>query len=242
MAKDKVEISLTPLGAELIIREGQAAPIREPNIIAVSGDINSISTFLSKRHKGKEGFSHQAVDPTKVVVLVDRKAMTIKLQLDPESHFGASVTGKLELSDELSVFKINGGETFTRDQLIKVLRFNRRWFLDGDKHSQLLSAYQSFNAKAFIDMMADSDTRGNKAASYKKEVKTDLPEEFILSVPIFKGQPNEIFRVEICLDVTDGGARFWFESVELAELTQRRRDEIFAEQLKACEDFVVINQ
>lgn len=46
--------------------------------------------------------------------------------------------------------------------------------------------------------------------------------------------------MEICLDVTEGSARFWFESVELHELIQKRLDEIFEEELARMEGLVVI--
>ncbi|HUS00599.1 MAG TPA: hypothetical protein VMY77_02670, partial [Chitinophagaceae bacterium] len=61
-------------------------------------------------------------------------------------------------------------------------------------------------------------------------------------IPIFKGFDPVRFRVEVCLDVTEGSARFWFESVELHEIMIKQVDEIFDEELKSCEGFVIVNK
>jgi len=126
---------------------------------------------------------------------------------------------------------------------VKLLRFNRQLFSDPDKHAQVLTAYQTFSAKAYLDLQSEmADQKGNRSASFTKKVESNIPSDFVMTAPIYKGQPSESFRVEIWLEVTEGGAKFWLESVELAELLTKRRDEIFAEQLKHCEGFVVINK
>lgn len=40
--------------------------------------------------------------------------------------------------------------------------------------------------------------------------------------------------------IEDAGARFWFESVELHELSQIEKEEIFKRELKAAAGLVVI--
>lgn len=224
---------------ELIIREGAALPVHDPKKIVLSGDINSVSAFLKSR---ETGHSLQKVDKNRAIVIVDRAAMTILLMLDPEDTFGTEIKGSLEFSDELKVFHINQNKTFTRDELVKIIRFNKLAFDNSDKHAELLKAYQAFEASAKTDLQQGSDTRGNKANSFAKAVTTNIPTEFILLIPVFKGKSPYRFRVEICLDVTDGGARFWFESVELNELIQTSRDIIINEELRNCEGFVIINK
>lgn len=227
---------------ELEIRTGSALEIKPPQSISISGDINTVANFLVKRDEDNGGFGTQEVDKTKIVVVVNKKERSIKMQLDPENYYGATITGTLELSDELKKFTINEPQTYNREQLVKFIRFNRRFFENPDKHQTVLDSYQSFNVQAHLELTQNSDQRGNKTNLVTKKVTTGLPEDFILFIPIFKGQQKETFRVEICLDVTDGGAKFWFESVELAELIEARQDEIFTEQLKHCTQFVVINQ
>lgn len=237
----KLELQVTnEQGKDIIIREGKAPELKEPKIIGLAGDIKSISSFLKVRNNA--AFGLQAVDIGKAVVEVDKTNMSITLFLDPENHYGASVTSKLELSDELKKWNVNLSKTFKLQELTKLIRFNRIDFDDYDKHDALLKAYQSFNFKTYIESQQEADQRGNKSNSFKKTVDTGLPVDFVLNVPIFKGQESRRFHVEICLETTEGAANFWFESVELAELIKTERDILFNEELKACQGLVIINK
>jgi hypothetical protein len=227
---------------EVIVREGSAPKVVEPIVLKTEGTLRSIGEFLGKR-KTHPGAGQQEVDPSKTVVKVDRTNREIVLYLNPTNPLGTVITGRLELSDELKPFHINEEKYFTRKDLIKLLRFNRALFNDLDKHTELLAAYQAFQAKAKSDMGAEDDTRGNKKFAFQKEVKSNIPESFVLNAPIFKGEKAVAFRVEICLEVTDaGGAEFWFESVEMKELHDEQRDELIKEQLEFCSDFPILEK
>lgn len=226
---------------ELIFREGTAAPSKEPLVVNISGDINTVTEFLKKR-KDNNGVGLQKVDPNSAVIIVDETEMYIKLLLDPENPYGATITGKLEFTPELKQLKINGSETFTREQLIKLIRFNSILFPDKDKHEQLLKAYQAFTVSAHINASTTTDTRGNKNLSLDKKLDTNLPNDFILRMPIFRGQGPETFRVEIAMDSTDASVRFWFESVELNNLIEQRKIEIFQERVQKFEHLVIVRK
>ncbi len=239
---DTVNLKVENLeGNEIIIREGDAMPERVPVKIKLDGDINTVSNFLKYRNDSK-GIGFQDVDKNQAVVIVDKGKMTIQLLLDPQESLGAEITAKLEHSDELKQFCINTTKQFSREELIKLLKFSKIFFSDPEQHDKLLKAYQSFNAKVYLEAQKSNDDRGNRAQNFTKTVKTDLPEFFSLNLPIFKGQGKKKFQVEICLDVTEGGAHFWLESVELHNMIEGTKDEIFAEQLKSCDGFVIINK
>lgn len=238
--KNEITVNgLQPGGNTLTILEGKALEEKYPLQITISGDINTVSSFIKNR---PDGFELQKVDKSKAVVYVDKEAMFIELQLDPQNYFGTTVRGTLEISSELKVFSVNQSRTFNREELVKLIRFNKLSFDNPDQHDKVLKAYMAFEAQTAGEIKAASDTRGNKSASLNKSVNTNIPTEFILLIPVFKGKPAMRFRVEICLDVTDGGARFWFESVELHELINTERDIIFNEELKSCEGFVIVNK
>jgi hypothetical protein len=237
-----MELHLTNPPPDITIFQGKALDPKEPLTIDLRGDINSVANFLKVRHQDGGGHGLQEIFPDKAVVIVDKKEMSIQLFVDPENFHGAKVKGTLQLSDELQVWGINSTQTFTREALVKLIRFNKLHFDNKDKHEELLKAYQALNVQAIISSQQESDQRGNKKNNFEKNVTTNVPTEFILSIPIFKGQEVRTFRAEICLDVTDGGARFWFESVELHELIETLRDIIMNEQLKAADGFVIINK
>lgn len=238
---DNLNVKLETLnGNTLTVLQGNVLDQKPSEKINISGDIKSVSSFLSVRLQS--GTGTQQIDKSKSYLVVDKKALTIQLFIDPENYYGASVLGKLEKADELLPFHINQNKTFTKEELVKLIKFNKIYFDAPTKHSEMLLAFQKISSSVNIKANESSDDRGNKERAYVKEVTTSAPTEFILNIPIFKGFPAARFRVEICLDVTDGSARFWFESTELHELMKTQIDIIFNEELKIAEGFVIINK
>ena len=242
---EKVTVVL-PEGDEkkvLEIREGQALSLHNPESIKLSGNIESIGNFLTKRYNDRKGKGLQEVDKERAVVVVDDKAMNITLSLDMENHFNTTVTANLAFTEELKSFQINSCKQWTREELVKHIRLNRRFFPDPIKHEELLSAWMKLNLSINSELKNESDNRGNKEQLFKKAVNSSgVPTEFTLRMPIFRGQQTRDFKVQIFLEATDASVRFEFESVELIELIDADMKEIFAEQLKPCEDFVIIHK
>lgn len=240
----KIDLTLPQInGNEIIIREGSAVPVSLPEVITLSGDINTVATFVKKRYtsaSSRTSLGLQFIDSDRAVVVVDKEKFEIELQLDPENEFGATVTGKLSLAPELLVFNINTGVMFNREQLIKLIRFNKIWFPDKDQHEKLLQSYMAFSAEVNAKIGKESDTRGNVSNGYKKTVTTSVPDSFVLDIPVFKGQGKRKFRVEIGIEATDASTRFWLESVELSDLITIESEEILKKQLECCSDFVTI--
>lgn len=231
-------------GNALTILEGKALDPKYPNKIQITGFIDSVNKYLGAR-KGAElsKDSFQAIDKDKAIIVVDDEEMNIHLFVEPNSPFGTEIIGQLEFDSFLNEFNINKPKEFTREALIKLFRFNRRFFEDKGKHEELVNAYQKLNISSAAQIKNETDTRGNKDLAFKKTINSDsIPTEFILEMPIFKGQKTEKFRVEICLDSTEASVRFWFESVELAELIQTRKQEIFKAQLADYLDYAIIWQ
>lgn len=224
------------IGSEIIIREGHALPVKEPVKILLSGDIHTVSNYLKIRNEQSE------IDIKKAVVISDKSNLSIKLLLDPANSYGGEIASTLEKSDELQPFRINENKTFTKEELVKLIKFNKIYFDDAAKHAEMLLAFQKVSSTVNIRSNESADDRGNKERQFVKDVTTNAPTEFILNIPIFKGFPNVRFRVEVCLDVTEGSARFWFESVELHELMQTQIEQIFTEELKSAEGFVIVNK
>lgn len=231
-------------GREIVTRTGNAAPIDPlPKMNQVKGDINTISTFVNKRYNQAptpEAQGLQFIDKHRAIVTVDRDAFSILLELDPEHPRGASVFGSLSIAPELEQFHINDGTAFTREDLVKLIRFNKIWFADRDKADELERAYMAFRAEVNANIAQTSDTRGNVENGYKKTVTTGIPESFILNVPIFKGQGKRKFRVDINIEATSQSVRFYLESVELHDAIQIESEQILQKELECCKDFVIV--
>lgn len=233
------EFKVYPSGDTLTILQGDALEQKHPVKIVLKGNIDSVSQFLSKRYNGRDGHDLQKVEKDKAVVLIDKESMTVKLLLDPQNVFGTEVTGVLEFTKELTQFQINSTKQFTREELIKLFRFNRR-FISSDFEKLLLS-YQKLSLSTNGNIGVDTDNRGNKSVNFQKVVDSqNIPTDFILTVPVFKGFDSKTFRVEICLDATDASVRFWFESTELHEIIEKEKEDIINAELEHCKDFVTI--
>ncbi len=238
----KSELIIQPKGDTVSVLEGKALEQLHPNKLVINGQIESVNRYLAaRRGTAQPPKALQHIDRDLAVISVDEEAMTIKLDVDPNHPHGTIVVGKLEINPDLVPFGINKQVEFTRDKLINLLKFSRRFFTEPGKHEQLLSAYQKLNLTGSTALKAETDTRGNKDIGFKKTIdSSSIPTEFTLEMPIFKGQPNRKFRMEICLDATDASVRFWFESVDLVEITESDKKEIFKAQLADYLDYAII--
>ncbi len=241
---ETLELKIENTNGEFIIREGKAQeplPLREPKIINISGDIHSVSNFIAAR---QTGHSSQEIDKNKAVVLVDKTAKTIVLQLDPENYYGATITAKLELSEELKQFGINTSNRYNRKSLLDLLRFNRLFFEDKQQHAQVIAGLYKLRIKSEQEIQQEKDNQGNKRTLHDVKTVDDggMVREFILTIPLFKGFTAERITVEICYEVLNGDVSFWLESVGLKEATDAAIDGIFSKELESCEGFVIINK
>lgn len=241
---EKLELKIENTNGELIIREGSAQeplPLKEPKIINITGDIHSVSNFITNR---SDGFSSQQIDRNKAIVTVDKSARSITLQLDPENHYGATVTGKLDQSEELKQFGINTSTRYNRKQLLDLIRFNRLFFEDKNEHARVIAGLYKLRIKSETEIQQEKDNQGNKRTLHDVKTVDDngLVKEFNLTVPLFKGFAAQKITVEICFEVLNGDVSFWLESVGLKEAAESSIDGIFKEELKSCEGFVIINR
>lgn len=234
----ELKVNVTAEGHETTVLIGKANTPKEPKQLVVNGDFSSVSNYLKVKSKGASGF--QFVSPERTIVLCDKENLTIQLLTDPNDEDAAVITGKAEFSKELKEFGINQNKFFSREQLIKIIRYNRRFFPNKMENADLLSAYQNFTASVNKNIQEESDLRGNRNNQFQKKVNTSLPENFVIEIPIFKGEKAVSFPVEICMEDYDSGIRFWFESVDLAELISEKTDELFDRELASCQAFAII--
>lgn len=237
----KLELAVNNIdGKPITILEGKALEEKAPCKIQINGDIKTVSSFIAKR-KITDDAGLQAINDDRALVIVNKEELSIGLYLDPENYYGTEVKAKLEMEPELLKFGIETGRKFTQQELIKLLKYGKRWFADQAAHEALLLAYMKLDVRVTADLTNDApDNRGNRANTFAKKVVSNIPEDFILNMPLFKGQDYKKFRVEICLDSTDGSTKFWLESVELAELIQIESEAILKKELESCADYVVI--
>ena len=234
------EIKVFADSKPLEIRTGDALPLKEPQKIMLNGDIKTVNGYLSKRPLLEVCTGPQCIDLAKSIIVVDKEKMYIRLEVNPTDFYGTIVNGSLSFAPEIELFKLNMEADLSREDVIKLFRFNKYHFDNPAKADEIIKAFQKFSAKAYVDLTAENDSRGNAKASIERKVETGIPESFVLNIPIYKGQPKEKIEVLICFDVIGSRTSFWFEAPGLPELLEQRKEEIFTRELECCENFATI--
>lgn len=240
----KTELKVTEGNGTLTIYEGAALPQLHPNKLKIDGNIKAVSAYLKQRLVTHvDGLQK----PTKelAVIIVDEQDLTISLKLDPNNPHGTEVTGKLQLNKDLTDIGIYVGQAnykkYSREELVRFVKLCRRFFPNKAENEKLLAALQTLSLNGTTSLNQSNDNRGNKGTSFVKTLDTEnIPKFFFLELPIYNGFPAQKFNVEICLDSSESAVHFWLESVELIELLETTKADIFSEELKPYSDFAII--
>lgn len=233
MENEKFQFNVGKDGiTEVIFREGAALPPVPPEKVNITGTIIAPDNYQKVRIN--------QIDNQLAVVTYSYEGMYVKLDLNPKDSYADKITGKLEPNPVINSFGINTQKKYTVKDLISFLKLNRFYFNDKDACMAIVANLQKFKADVQIKIEATDDNRGNKKNLDETSVTTDVPLEFTLKFPLFKGQADFTFKVEVCFEVRDGGITLWLESVELAEAFLNVRKGIIDAEVAKFSDLVVI--
>lgn len=238
--KENYQINLPAGTNELIIREGKAKEIEVNKQIYQECELTSLTSFISKRLEISEAVGEQTLGPADSLIIVNRDQGKITLNISPAEERGTKIIGKLAYNPDLLPFNINAGSYFSRESLVKLLRFSRRFFKDHLVWEETLKKLQALTVGVNANITNETDTRGNKNVAFQKVLTTSAPLSFSLTMPIFKGVDASTFSVDICLETTESSVKFWLESIELDELTQNIKNLMFDKVLEPLKEHFVI--
>lgn len=235
MSKNQeIKITVEDGVKELVIRHGDAAPVELPNGISIEGDIFSPGNFAEAR-KGQ-------IEAKTAMVVVSAKDFAILLITDEQSDRGYRIQGKLVPNQHITALKVNKESGFDLKELQKTLKFRRTLFPDVMEYTAIMGALQNFQAKSQTEVKAADDRKGNVNNSFQRTSQIEAPLAFSLKLPIFENTEEKTFRIEILVDVRDAGVTFYLESIELADLFESVRKEVFATELERLKDYVIISK
>lgn len=218
---------------ELVIRTGEAEKIMYPNKVRLSGVISAPALFYAKRKT--------LHDPNKCHVVFDKQKGVIRLVVDEQANErNYEVIGEITENKDLEEFAINSGQTFTIKELMQTLKFNRVHFADKDDNAKIVLALQNFKAKIEKTLEDSSNLRGNETKTSITKMEHELQESFMLKMPIFKGGEEKTFRVDVCVQVSDGSVVVWLESRDLKDMEVAGRSAIMDVELKNFAEIVCV--
>ncbi len=219
---------------EVIIRKGEAMPLKEPTPVDITGQIDSPARWLKKRV--------DTLNQKDANVLVDREEFTIKLTIDENNAYSDTITGELELSEEMDNLGINSGQYIGAFDMADLIKKNRSYFESTTAAMQLVSELRNFKAKVDKEVEASDDKRGNTRFLRNQIVESNLPKSFKVEIPIFKGQPKKTIEVEV--EINPDNLSCTLVSPEANDTVIKERDDIMnkviAEIEETAPDVVII--
>lgn len=221
----------------IIIREGSAPKVYDPEQVELAGVITAPAEYLGKRPE---------LVPTDCShVIFNKRNRSILLIVDEKSHFKTSIIGVLEKDEFLKSLHINSTTSYTIADLAKALRFARRHFASPDDHNKLLLRLRNFTAKITQETKQTDDRAGNKMQSFESKVSefsTANELGFVLRRPIFKGLEKQNINIRIEIDVNNGQVALYLVCDELEEMEDALLESIFSEQKAVFEKYVCVEQ
>lgn len=182
-------------GKDMVIRFGDALPLKEPKYVSIHGTIDAPARWVEKRKDD--------IVSADAHILVDRDHMTITLNTDENNFYSDQIVGTLTLSTEMQEFGINTGEYMSCFDMADRIKQLRTYFETQQDAMKLVSELRNFKAKVDKELELSDDKRGNQKILRAQTVESNLPKSFNVNMPIFKGTEKRTFEVEVEINQND---------------------------------------
>lgn len=163
----------------------QQAPIK----IDITGVIFAPLNFLEKRVS--------EIDQHKAHILVNRDKLQIVLIInEDDAYTRGKVLGKLSYSEIFEKLGINMGKRWSPEQLGQFLKLNRSFFTVREEGMNIVNALKKFDGNVTQKIDRETNEKGNRTASFKQAVESNIPEKFNMKLPIFSGGEAQEIEIE----------------------------------------------
>lgn len=202
-----VRVAITPHERELVIRTGAAEPVvpfREQSNITttIGGPLEHITKLLELlQYQPKDGTNDGdgcTLDAS--YVAIDRDAMNIVFHESAGWPWQRQIVGELKFTARFQKWGINTANHWPPHKLADFIKMNRSDFEDVSVAMKLVSDLRNFTAKIDREIENRDDKRANVRAIKIQTVNSNLPDNFRLAIPVFKGENPINFEVEVAID------------------------------------------
>lgn len=216
MEKQTIKMEgLTP--GNYTIRQGEAEPIKHEKSLLIDGTIDAPAQFL----KGKD------IDPKKSHLRIFNQQGKLELYVqDTDPNTTHIIVGSLKKNADLGEFNINSlTHRWGVSDFLRFVKTKRYFFANKEQHAKLISNMQSWNAKIETTLAQSNDQKGNSNFQIEQKVRAveGFVDKFDLNIPIYQGDVNLKFTVEIGLDPKNTSVQIYLFSDELFELEMTQR-------------------
>lgn len=215
---------------ETIIRTGNAPDIHVKPKITLSGHIGAVIDYVTKR-KPEPEITH---------VIMDEDKAEVRLIHGEQESDKIEVVGKLVKNSYIEKLGINADKTYSIPALAKELKLNGRYFVSRTEHAALMDALNKFQAKTEVEFKDSKDFAGSVAQSKIVKVTHEVPLNFKMKIPIYKGESATEFNVVIEVFPDGSSLSCQLVSVELAEIMETTLRDLFNQASEAMNQFLIL--
>lgn len=208
MNNENIKINVTSENGEIIIRTGEALPLKEPRRIIIHGDISAPGIWV----KTKE------INPKKSFAEVSLEDKSILLTLNADSEYCTKISGSIKSNPELESFAINSDKRFSQSELNQLIKFKKMFIPDKERYFNILEQLANLKGTVVQNFERANDNKGQQKFLFEQSLKDKFDLNFIASIPLTPYSKPSTFNIDINYSITDGDIKFWLESVELKEL------------------------
>lgn len=225
---------------EVVIIHKKGFDEQKPISVSISGNIDSVSNWLLKRCRPEI----MKVDTAHVII--NRDNMSIVLVYNETCpYLSGNIKGLLIKHPDFEKWEINTGHEWDNKGLAEFIKMNRSCFESKGDAMKLSAELSTLKVKVDHEVEKANDNRGNvRQMISQKVIEMNIPKFFKLRVPVFKGQPAQLFEVEIY--VNPNNYMVSLISPEANDIISIIRDSVIDEQKneikKIVPDLVIIEQ
>lgn len=221
----------------VVILSGKALDPQAPINVKFSGTIDSPLRFLEKRIT--------EIDQKTSHIIFDLEKKSISLTTDETDPLKIKqIIGAISISNEFKQFRINTGESWSCFDLADFIKMNRSFFESKEVAGKLVNQLRQFRAKVDKEIEQNKDDKANYSIKRSQVVNSNLPDNFVISVKIFKGQESKSIPVEInihpdtlnCILISPDANDFIQDEVK--KIMNEQKDAI----IKIAPDLVIFEQ
>ena len=219
---EKLNVTIENGVKTLEIRQGDALPLREKRQLIIIGNIDTVKEWLK--------FRVNEISQKSCNIRINRDKMAITLEINENDKLLDTIEGKLQLDEAFETFEINTGKYLTNFEMSDLIKMNRSHFENKSDAMKLVSELRNFKAKVDRDLENSDDNRGNRKLLINQIVESNLPENFKLHIPIFKGLPKQTIEVEVNVRADDFCCTLI--SPDVNDIINETKDAIINEEIK----------
>ena len=163
---------------------------------------------------------------------MNREKVEITLIINETDEYKrGQVIGKLAYNPKFIEFGINSGKVWTPTELGMFIKMNRAFFPDRKVNMDLVTSLMNFTADVNNKIERSMRENGNLVDNFAQVVNSNLPESFIIRMPLFKGMQPETIEVETFAQVNGRDVAFILISPGAQVTLEDLRDRVIDEQL-----------